>query len=119
MKNLMAENNMKVGDKVYVVFNDTRREPFYTTIKSIGRKYITIDNIHYTESKYDIVTKESVDDCNGHNCKATLYESEQAYIEKQKEIALRKDIARSINIDIHSLSIEKLKRILSIINEKD
>ena len=76
---------MKVGDEVYLVYEDTRRGSQYVTIKSIGSKYITVDGVHSSESRYDILTKESVDDRHGWNCRACLYESKEKYFEQQLE----------------------------------
>lgn len=76
---------MKVGDEVYLVYDDTRRVPRHVTIKSIGHKYITVSGVHSSESKYDILTKRSVDDTRGWNCKAQLYESVEQYNEQQLE----------------------------------
>lgn len=73
---------MKVGDKVYLVYEDPRRPSYNVTIKSIGSKYITVDGVHHSESRYDILTKKSVDDRNGWNCGARLYENKEKYFEQ-------------------------------------
>lgn len=70
---------MKIGDTLYLVYDDTRKEPRNVTVTSIGRKYITVDGVHGSESKYDILTKKSVDDNTGWNCRATLYTSKEQY----------------------------------------
>lgn len=74
---------MKVGDTAYLVYEDHRKDPINVTIKSIGRKYITVDGVHSSESKYDIITKKSVDDNTGWNCCATLYASCEQYRQAQ------------------------------------
>lgn len=76
---------MKVGDKVYLAYDDTRKSAQYVTIKSIGHKYITVSGVHSSESRYDILTKRSVDDIRGWNCNAQLYESEEQYNEQRLE----------------------------------
>ena len=76
---------MKVGDKAYLVYEDLRRPSHEVTVVSIGNKYITVDRVHRTESRYDILTKESVDDQSGCNCRARLYESKEKYLEQQSE----------------------------------
>lgn len=76
---------MKAGDTAYLVYDDTRKDPLNVTIKSIGRKYITIDGVHSSESRYDILTKRSADDASGWNCRATLYESCEQYHQARYE----------------------------------
>lgn len=49
---------MKVGDKVYLVYEDPRRPSHEVNIISIGKKYITVDRVHRSESRYDILTKK-------------------------------------------------------------
>ena len=70
---------MKIGDTLYLVYDDTRKKPINVTVKSIGRKYITVDGVHACESRYDILTKRSVNDNTGWNCCATLYTSKEQY----------------------------------------
>lgn len=97
---------MKVGDKVYLVYDDSRRSPFYVTIRSIGNKYITIDGVHRSESRYDITTKCSVDDSRGWNCKARLYESKEKYFEQQLESMVIREL---INRIVYCLNHKPIK----------
>ena len=76
---------MKVGDNVYLVYDDARRGACHVVIKSIGSKYITVSGVHRTEARYDKLTKRSVDDNTGWNCKAELFESKEKYFEQQLE----------------------------------
>lgn len=56
---------MKVGDNVYLVYDDARRGARHVVIKSIGSKYITMSGVHRSEARYDKLTKRSVDDNTG------------------------------------------------------
>lgn len=106
------------GSKVYIVPRDTRIEPYYRTVVSIGRKYITVDdNLHY--NKFDILTKESVDDSSGWNPHLILYESKEAY----KDIIEKRDKwlkLYSIISDEHLLqkaTIEQLEMIIKMLKK--
>ena len=116
---------MKVGDKVYVVYDDNRRKPFYTTIRSIGRKYITINNAHPSESRFDILTKLSADDNRGWNCKAKLYESEEQFVEFTEKYELVKSLTSiamnmlKAKMEYSSRHIRILNRIINALNEED
>lgn len=106
---------MKKGDKVYVVYKDARNRPHYSNIISVGSKYITIDGVHRDYSRFDKITKESVDTQNGWNCRAVLFESEEAY----NEYVLRKNrkvLLRNKLIDyIKTLECDKLEEIYKIL----
>lgn len=93
---------MKVGDTVYLVYDDSRQRACNVVIKSIGNKYITVDGVHKSEARYDKLTKRSVDDNRGWNCNAELFESESAYIEYKNKRSLERKLANEI--------IEALKR---------
>ena len=97
---------MKVGDKAYLVYNDPRRPSCEVTVVSIGNKYITIDGVHRTESRYDILTKESVDDQSGWNCRARLYESKEKYFEQRAEDIYISEIKKRIIHLVQSCAIE-------------
>lgn len=87
---------MKVGDTAYLVYDDTRKGPVNVTIKSIGRKYITVDGVHRSESRYDIITKKSVDDNTGWNCRATLYASCEQY----RQVCYKKLVTNELRLRI-------------------
>ena len=97
---------MKVGDKVYLVYEDSRRPSCEVTVVSIGNKYITVDGVHRTESRYDILTKESVDDQSGWNCRARLYESKKKYFEQQLENIRVNEIKQRIIYIVKNCAIE-------------
>ena len=93
------------------MYKDARNHPHYSNIISVGSKYITIDGVHRDYSKFDKITKESVDTRNGWNCRAMLFESEEAYskhvLRKNKEVLLRNKL-----IDyIRTLECDKLEEI--------
>lgn len=104
---------MKVGDKVYLVYEDPRRPSHEVNIISIGKKYITVDRVHRSESRYDILTKKSVDDQSGCNCRARLYESKEKYFEQQLEDMRINEIRRRIIYCVQSRAIEP-KRLYTI-----
>lgn len=108
---------MKVGDKVYLVYEDSRLRSQYVTIKSIGSKYITVDGVHRSESRYNILTKESVDDRSGWNCRARLYESKEKYFEQQLEDAcVDKVKTRIVNyIQHHAIELKMLHTIAKLL----
>lgn len=110
---------MKKGNIVYVVYDDKRRSPFHATIKSIGKKYIHIDNVHISESKFDIITHESVNDNTGWNCKAKLFESKESYETQIKENELKRQLYLKITNKLRSASLFDLERIYVILtNDK-
>lgn len=97
---------MKVGDKAYLVYEDCRRPSCEVTVVSIGNKYITVDGVHRTESRYDILTKESIDDQSGWNCRARLYESREKYVEQQLEDIRVNEIKQRIIYVVKNCAIE-------------
>ena len=97
---------MKVGDKAYLVYEDPRRHSHEVNIISIGKKYITVDGVHRSESRYDILTKKSADDQNGCNCRARLYESKEKYFEQQLENMRINEIRQRIIYRIQLGAIE-------------
>lgn len=106
---------MKKGDKVYVVYDDTRNKPHYSNIISVGSKYIIIGNIHRDYSRFDKMTKRSVDAPNGYNCRAMLFENEEAYnkhvLRKNKEALLKNKLISYIK----TLECDKLEEIYKIL----
>lgn len=87
---------MKVGDNVYLVYDDARRGARRVVIKSIGSKYITVSGVHRSEARYDKLTKRSVDDNTGWNCNAELFESESACIEYKNRYSLERKLTNEI-----------------------
>lgn len=87
---------MKVGDNVYLVYDDARRGACHVVIKSIGSKYITVSGVHRSEARYDKLTKRSVDDNTGWNCNAELFESESTYIEYKNRYSLERKLVNEI-----------------------
>jgi hypothetical protein len=99
-------SGIKKGDSVYVVSPDTRNKPYEATVKTVGRKYITIDN--GWNSKYD---KET-----GFNIELSawrIYPSKREYEVEQERYEMLKYISR--NIDRADLSCAEIRTIYNII----
>ena len=47
---------IKVGNKVYIVPEDTRYKPYYAEVIQIGKKYIRV-NGHISESRFNNLIK--------------------------------------------------------------
>lgn len=77
---------LKKNDQVYVVFEDTRRQGFYATVKSVGSKYVIVEGLPVGENRFDITTFLSVDSPKGYNCKAQLFQDESSYVEALAEV---------------------------------
>lgn len=106
---------IKVGSQVYIVPEDTRTEPYYVTVKSIGSKYITVGPCHPSYSRFSIYTHESVNDKTGWNPRLTLYESKAAY-DDMRELQRRKNrLLSKIENLIQTAPIEKLESIYNIL----
>lgn len=108
---------MNKGDRVIVVYEDKRISPLEATVISVGRKYITINNIHTDYSKFDLVTHESVDTRSGYNIRAKLYSSIDAYNEEIKEKQLYKELYDKILSLLKYASVKQLMAIKNYLNE--
>lgn len=63
--------------ELYIVPEDTRCKPYTAQIKTIGRKYITIDR--FTRFDKNTFPYESVYTSAGYNPRLTAYESKEQY----------------------------------------
>lgn len=106
---------MKIGQKVYIVPDDTRRPPFYTTVVTIGRKYITVKGSS-DESRFDLITHKAIN-YNNWSPRLTLYESKEAYEAKIAKVALVKELLSDIQLKLPKASIAKLIKIKDILYE--
>ena len=106
---------IEVGDMVYVVYDDDRIPPIYATVKSIGRKFIHLDNVHVSASRFDITTHRSVDDRDGWNCRAELFESKEAYENQVKENELKAQLRKKVIDKLRTASLFDLERIYVIL----
>ena len=70
-------SDVKVGDTVYIVSSDGRDRPYESVVKTVGRKYITVDNGYYTK-----FNKEN--GINSEWCHWRMYSSKQAYEAEQE-----------------------------------
>ena len=105
---------IKVGNRVYIVPEDTRTKPYYVIVKSIGSKYITVEG-HPSCSRFSVYTHESVSDRTGWNPRLTLYESERDY-QIMKEIQdERCKLISKIKDKLPNTSLEKLEQIYKLI----
>ena len=95
-------SGVKVGDTVYIVPSDSRDRPYESVVKTVGRKYITVDNGYYTK-----FNKE-----NGINPEWShwrMYSSKQAYEAEREMNNMMRYITR--NIDRCYFSREELESI--------
>ena len=105
---------IKVGSQVYIVPEDTREEPYYAIVKSIGSKYITVEG-HLSYSRFSIYTHKSINDRTGWNSQLTLYESKRDY-QAMKEIQdKRYKLISKIENKLPNTSLEKLYQIYVIL----
>lgn len=105
---------MQKGDKVYIVPSDTRIKPYYATVKSVGRAYITVDG-HISYSRFSIYTHKSVPDRTGWDPQLTLYESEEDYQAEQKIQNERHQLINKIKNKLPDATLSELKEIYKLI----
>ena len=105
---------IEVGSKVYIVPDDTRNVPYYRTVISIGRKYITVAD-NSSLNKFDILTKRSVDDKTGWNPKLKLYDSKFAYEQQLQYYAERKQLLENIEKLLQKCNNNMLKQVYNYI----
>ena len=104
---------IKVGNRVYIVPDDNRNTPYYRTVVSIGRKYITVDD-NSSYNRFYVQTRRSADDRNGWNPQLTLYESERDYqimLEIQYE---RCELISKIQNKLSDATLGELKEIYNL-----
>lgn len=79
------------NDKVYVAYDDPRRQGHYVTVKSVGTKYITVDGMSQGENRFNINTFLSADSPWGYNIGAQLFPDEASYLAalEDRELARR------------------------------
>ena len=105
---------IKVGSRVYIVPEDTQNIPYYRTVISIGRKYITVAD-NSSCNKFDILTKYSVCDRDGWNPRLTLYESKAVYDDMRESQYRKNRLLSKIKNLIQTAPIEKLESIYNIL----
>lgn len=84
---IITKDNVKVGDKLWIVCRDTRQRPYWFEVGSIGRKYIT--DI-YGHKKIEIGTNE-VYHKDGIGSTEYVYANEEEYAERTRMNGVRKD----------------------------
>lgn len=100
-------NTIQKGTCVYVVAEDPRISPYYTSVISVGRKYIKILDSKDCDT-YDLVMHESVDSKEGYNCRRKIYASKEAYEYERRRTKLELQIKSSIISYVEGLSLEQL-----------
>lgn len=93
---------MYKGQKVYVVYDDSRRENCYEEIKSIGPQYIKIGPLK--EHVFDAKTLRQVQSGN-----AKLWESKEAYEAYVESVHLRSELYREMERYIQNLPDDPVK----------
>lgn len=106
---------MEVGQKVYIVPYDSRYNPFYSNVIKIGKKYITIDNLHPSQNKFRI--SDFKQEGRAYTSRYKLYKSKEYY---QKELSERIEYSEYLNnvrYKISTLSLEQLKETFDFISK--
>ena len=107
----MVKYKFKKGDNVYVHSSDKRYIDFESVILTAGNRWITIEN-HKMKFYADSLTSE----WGGY----VLYPSKEAYeaetVRQAKYVELMK-LLQSFDV-YETITIEKINRIIEIINEK-
>lgn len=103
--------NLAKGQDVYIVPHDSRYKPFHAKVISIGSKYITIDNLHYTENKFYISDLSNI------SGRYDLYFSEEHYEREIKAREKRKEIYNYCKDNLHKLNYEQLCAVEVLIKE--
>lgn len=102
------------GSKVYIVPNDKRNAPYHRTVVSIGRKYITVDD-NSSYNRFDIITKQSVNDKNDWNPRLKLYENKEEYEQQLQYASERKQLLENIEQCLQKCNNNELKQIYNIV----
>lgn len=114
----LTKNNVKVGDRLYVIPSDKRKEPWYFTVGKIARKYI-IDEYGY--NKIEIGTNE-IFRKDGIGAVEKVYLSEEKYNEYKSLKSIRSPFANrmynSSNI-FDQMSVEDMEAITKIMCKYD
>ena len=106
---------MEVGQKVYIVPYDSRYNPFYSNVIKIGKKYITVDNIHKSKNRFRICDYEQ--ECGNYSSECSLYESKEDYQKQLSDIKERHDFIDKIHDKLNTLRVEQLKETFDFISK--
>lgn len=81
-------SGVKVGDTVYIVSEDGRDKPYESVVKTVGRKYITLDSAYYAKfNKENGISVEWP--------QWRLYPSKRAYEVEQEKHNMMRSIRRN------------------------
>ena len=106
---------MKVGQEVYIVPYDSRYNPFYSNVINIGKKYITVDNIHKLKNRFRICDYKQ--ECGNYSSECRLYESKEDYQKELSEIIEYSEYLNRVRYKISTLSLEQLKETFDFISK--
>lgn len=101
------------GDKVYIVPEDTRIKPYYTTVKSIGNKYITVEG-HPSYSRFILMNLYLIEQDG--TPRLALYESEEDYQCEQKIQNERCQLINKIKNKLPDATLSELKEIYNLMH---
>lgn len=114
----ITNDNVKVGDILYVVPSDRRMKPWYFTVGKIARKYIVDENGWY---KIEIGTNE-IYRKNGIGAREYVYLSEEAYKEEKENISRCTSFAHKMynsSYIYNEMSVEDIEAITKIMCKYD
>lgn len=98
-------DELKKGDVVSCISRDSRSGNVEATVKSIGRKYITVDGVNKSYSKYERETLVCADWSSWELFPGTLDE----YAQHLKDEHEREETIRRINRQLQKLELSQLK----------
>lgn len=114
----ITNDNVKVGDILYVVPSDRRMKPWYFTVGKIARKYIVDKN---GWCKIEIGTNE-IYRKDGIGAREYVYLSEEAYKEEKENISRCTSFAHKMYNSSHiynEMSVEDIETITKIMCKYD
>ena len=107
--------DFRKGQTVYIVPKYERDgKPFYAKIVSIGSKYITIDNMHYSECRFNI--SDLYEATTG---RYKLYASEDSYKLELKIQSKRRNIRNFIDRKLPLLNGEQIIKLELLLKSFD
>lgn len=110
----LTRDNVKVGDRLYVVPSDTRYNPWYFTVGKIGRKYI-IDNYGYKKIELgtnEIYRQDGVGAVEGVYLSEEEYHKERGFINKSTPFAQKMYSSSNIYRQMSDEDMEAITKIM-------
>ena len=112
----MNLNDLKVGDKVFVAAQNSKRQNHYTgTVSKIGRKYITVLKEGWTAYGLEFYIKDGYEKSDV-SPTFRLYRSEQDYKDYLKCVELKRELSHYISssTDISLNILLEIKQLLKL-----